>query len=41
VPSAFTLPPTTTVGSSPAARRTVATIDVVVVLPCEPAMVTA
>ena len=41
VPSALTLPPTTTVGSSPAARRTVATIEVVVVLPCEPAIVIA
>ncbi len=37
-PSALTLPPTTTVGSSPAARSTVATSEVVVVLPCEPAM---
>ena len=41
VPSALTLPPTTTVGSSPAARRTVATSEVVVVFPCEPAIVTA
>ncbi len=31
-------PPTTTVGSKPAARSTVATSEVVVVLPCEPAM---
>ena len=41
MPSALTLPPTTTVGSRPAARSTVATSEVVVVLPCEPAMVTA
>ena len=33
-------PPTTTVGSNPAALRTVATKDVVVVLPCEPAIAT-
>ena len=39
-PSAAILPPTTTVGSSPAARSTVATSEVVVVLPCEPAMAT-
>ncbi len=31
-------PPTTTVGSKPAARSTVATSEVVVVLPCEPAI---
>ena len=39
-PSAAILPPTTTVGSSPAARSTVATSEVVVVLPCEPAIAT-
>ena len=39
-PSAFTLPPTTTVGSRPAARSTVATSEVVVVFPCDPAIVT-
>ncbi len=39
-PSAAIFPPTTTVGSRPAARSTVATSEVVVVLPCEPAMAT-
>ncbi len=39
-PSAAMRPPTTTVGSKPAARSTVATSDVVVVLPCEPAIAT-
>ncbi len=39
-PSAAILPPTTTVGSTPAARSTVATSEVVVVLPCDPAMAT-
>ncbi len=39
-PSTFTLPPTTAVGSRPAAFSTVATIDVVVVFPCEPAIAT-
>ena len=38
LPSARSLPPTTTVGSRPASRSTVATSDVVVVLPCVPAM---
>ena len=41
LPSTFTLPPTTEVGSSPAAASTVATMDVVVVLPWLPAMATA
>ena len=35
---ASTRPPTTTVGSSPPAANTAATIEVVVVLPCMPAM---
>ena len=35
---ASTRPPTTTVGSSPPAASTAATIEVVVVLPCMPAM---
>ena len=35
-----TMPPITNVGSSPAAPNTVATIDVVVVFPCEPATAT-
>ena len=37
-PMASTRPPTTTVGSSPPAASTAATIEVVVVLPCMPAM---
>ncbi len=37
----FTFPPTTAVGSSPAAASTVATIEVVVVFPWEPATATA
>ena len=37
-PIASTRPPTTTVGSSPPAASTAATIDVVVVLPCIPAI---
>ena len=37
VPSARSLPPITTVGSSPASRRTAAISEVVVVLPCVPA----
>jgi hypothetical protein len=39
-PIAPTTPPTTTVGSSPACASTVAIIEVVVVLPCEPATAT-
>ena len=39
-PIASTRPPTTTVGSRPPAARTAATIEVVVVLPCIPAMAT-
>ena len=38
VPSALSLPPMMTVGSRPGSRRTVATSEVVVVLPWEPAM---
>ena len=38
VPSPWTRPPTTTVGSSPAAPSTAATMEVVVVLPWVPAM---
>ena len=37
-PSASTRPPTTTVGSKPPAASTAATIEVVVVLPCMPAI---
>ena len=37
-PRLFSLPPTTAVGSHPAVASTVATIEVVVVLPCVPAM---
>jgi hypothetical protein len=37
-PSTLSLPPTITVGSRPAVRSTVATSEVVVVLPCVPAM---
>ena len=37
-PIASTRPPTTTVGSSPPAASTAATIEVVVVLPCIPAI---
>ena len=37
-PMASTRPPTTTVGSSPPAASTAATMEVVVVLPCMPAM---
>ena len=36
-PAWFTRPPTTNVGSRPAAARTAATIEVVVVFPCAPA----
>ena len=36
VPSACSRPPTTIVGSSPPRASTAATIEVVVVLPCEP-----
>ena len=39
-PIASTRPPTTTVGSSPPAAKTAATMEVVVVLPCMPAMAT-
>ncbi len=39
-PIAPTTPPTTTVGSRPACASTVATIEVVVVFPCEPATAT-
>ncbi len=35
---ALSLPPMTTVGSRPAAESTVETSEVVVVLPCDPAM---
>ncbi|GIW55261.1 MAG: hypothetical protein KatS3mg082_1665 [Nitrospiraceae bacterium] len=38
LPSAFTLPPMTIVGSSPPCASTLATIEVVVVLPCAPAI---
>ena len=38
VPSARSLPPTTTVGSRPASRSTVPSSEVVVVLPCVPAI---
>src|SRR6266542_2983822 len=38
VPRPCTRPPTTTVGSRPAAPSTAATMEVVVVLPCVPAM---
>jgi len=37
LPKALSRPPITAVGSSPARSRTSATIDVVVVFPCEPA----
>ncbi len=37
-PRLLSFPPTTAVGSHPAAARTVATIEVVVVFPCVPAM---
>ncbi len=37
LPKARSFPPTTMVGSQPATSRTVATSEVVVVLPCEPA----
>jgi len=40
LPSALTLPPITIVGSSPPFASTFATSDVVVVLPCAPAMAT-
>src|SRR3990172_2555016 len=40
VPRLFSLPPMTTVGSMLPAASTVATIEVVVVLPCAPAMAT-
>ena len=38
VPTLFSLPPMTTVGSRPPWANTEATIEVVVVLPCAPAM---
>src|SRR5437867_1869443 len=40
LPSALTLPPITIVGSSPPSASTLATSEVVVVLPCAPAMAT-
>ncbi len=39
-PMVFSRPPTMTVGSKPPASRTRAVIEVVVVLPCEPATAT-